>query len=269
VPDCAQTPRRPRRPRPLENVSPEKIEAATRELVEIVERRFPERFYRESQWRVIGHALIARITGLTESMALLIRGRRPSDTIVLLRALYEHVVMFSWLAINPEARIADWASNSRYYMKKLHNDALDFGVEVLTTEELEQSVGARALDPRLPGRAAEVDDYWGPRIPGFRVQPDEGPKDILTFRGMYASIYRIASRSVHAQVETVDPCIDHDRYPSVVQVEDDGNLIWSALAVPLFAMALLVCHERFGWPDPEVVNNINNGLTTVPEYEGP
>jgi hypothetical protein len=148
------------------------------------------------------------------------------------------------------------------YRKRLHNDARDFGLTVMTDEQLAE---ASTLD-ELPGmidRADEVDAFWSERVPGFRPQNPRGPKQILTFRGLYAGLYRQTSRYAHAQIETIGECIDFSAYPrrpAIVAMEHADDLMWLAVAVPMTAMALLVCHYRFGWPDGEVVRGINDAL---------
>ena len=247
--------------RDLDAVTPEMIERATGELVALVRARLPERFYGgEAMWRVIGTGMIARMTGIVESMILLVRAQRPSDTSALLRVLFEHVVTFCWIAIDPDARMGRWTEHSRAQRLRLHNDAQQFGIEdVLKGKELELAREAKLL-PRLTELTAEVDEYWSARSEGFRAQPVEGPKHILTLRGIYTAVYRTVSRTAHAQIETVDPCVDLHRYPHVVDFENDDSLVWSAMAIPLFAMALIVCNDRFGWPDGNTVRAINDSL---------
>jgi hypothetical protein len=56
----------------LDAVTPEMIERATDEPVALVRARLPECFYGgEAMWRVVGTGMIARMTGLIESMILL------------------------------------------------------------------------------------------------------------------------------------------------------------------------------------------------------
>jgi hypothetical protein len=89
-------------------------------------------------------------------------------------------------------------------------------------------------------------------------------------RGLYTAIYRVASRAAHAQLETIDDCIDMSRYPAkpaVVHVERNHSMDWTAISTPIFAMVLLVCHYRLGWPNPEVVRAINDRLTRGPGRE--
>src|SRR5688572_4863876 len=81
------------------DLTAEQVTQALGELVALVDARLPERFYRgEGYWRLAGTALIARIAGMLDSIAALVPLRRNTDTHILLRALYEHVVMFCWIA---------------------------------------------------------------------------------------------------------------------------------------------------------------------------
>ena len=71
-------------------------------------------------------------------------------------------------------------------------------------------------------------------------------------RGLYTAIYRLASRTAHAQMETIDDCIDMSTYPAkpaVVHAERDDSMTWTAIATPIFAMALLLSSVSVG-PTP-------------------
>lgn len=244
-----------------QDVTPEMVRASSAELVALVDARLPERFWREPLWRLASTALVARMAGLVDTMALLADKRRPSDVLVLLRVLYEHVVTFAWLAIDPQVRVEKWSDHAAYWQRKTHNDALTWGHSLLTDAELAEADNAQPL-PSLEKRAAEVDDYWEPRIPGFRPR-----QDFLSIRGLYVGIYRMASRPTHAQAESVGGSVDASRYPRVVKREAADDMVWSALAVPLFSMALMVSHRRLGWPDFNAVRAINDAFITDPDAE--
>src|ERR1700756_4378097 len=104
----------------------------------------------------------------------------------------------------------------------LHNDAMTFGVPVLSEDEVaktkrllglsdppessgEAETCARtpvrrrnAPDPQLllppvTNRAREADEHWASRIRGLH-----GPEHMLGFRGLYLPAFRTGSRSVHS-----------------------------------------------------------------------
>lgn len=199
------------------------------------------------------------MAGNVETMMRLVGDARQMDSAVLLRALYEHMVLFSWISIDPEPHIDWWLDDARLEMRKLHNDAVAYGMGFLDADALARAKDAKEL-PRLIDQAREVDAYWPPRLRGFRAQPETGPKQIRTVRGLYVAVYRVASRSAHARPQSLDGCMSLDTYPRVARFEHDESTFSSFLAIPIFAMALLVSSYRFGWPDDDAVNEISDGL---------
>jgi hypothetical protein len=89
-------------------------------------------------------------------------------------------------------------------------------------------------------------------------------------RGLYVAIYRVASRAVHAQPETVDPyAVDKlQGYPVSIdlplEAEVSDGRFWCEVAGPLFSMALLVHNEQFGKPEAARVDP----LTPAPSLAG-
>ncbi len=119
-------------------------------------------------WRLIATALIARMAGLLKSIGLLANERRPSDSGVLVRALYEHVVIFCWLAIDPGPRVDALIDHARVRRRALHDDARQVGIDdLLSPEDLEMAAAAARLLP-LDQLATEVDEHWSRRIRSFR-----------------------------------------------------------------------------------------------------
>jgi hypothetical protein len=208
----------------------------------------------------MGKAFVARMAGTVESILRLLDEPRQMDIAVLLRTLYEHMVLFAWISIDPDVRFDQWLDDARVEMRKLHNDALLFGETVLEPDELAQARAAKPL-PGLPVLALEVDRYWSARHRGFRAHPEDGPREILTVSGMYAALYRVVSRSAHAQPQSFARIARLDVYPRIVGFEDDDSTFWSSIALAIFSLALLVSHDRFGWPDDAAVTAINDALT--------
>jgi hypothetical protein len=191
--------------------------------------------------------MIMRMADTVEAMLALMHADYPVDGLVLLRALYEEVVGYLWIATNPDTNLLRWIEGARAWELKMHNDATNYGMEILSPQEVEACHGARMI-PDLAQRAAEVDKHWGGRLIGFRPAKN-GQEGILTFRGLYVAIYRFASRAAHGQPNSLSPYADAKVYPArVSRSEPAPESIWWPLAVPLFAHALIVCNEHLGWP---------------------
>ena len=64
-----------------------------------------------------------------------------------------------------------------------------------TEAELQRYAAASTKNPpNIPDRAAQADQYWGPRL----QLPD--PPDLASFRGLYTTVYRRGSSRTHATV---------------------------------------------------------------------
>lgn len=247
-----------------EPFTPQTIRDAVGELTALVDQRLPERFWpSEAAWRAVLTALVARMTALLESLAALADPPRQPDALILVRALYEHLITFAWLAIDPKPRVEEYLGHSMVHKRTLANDAASYGLDLLSDFERMLAEQGKALAP-VDQRAAEVDAYWGQRIKGLYQDPASGPRNILTLRGLYVAIYRQASRQAHAAMESPDECIVEDGTRHLVLREPKGDdLTWSAFAVPLFAIALVIAHERLGWPDEARVREINDAFGEI------
>ncbi len=241
------------------------IREASGELIALVEPQLPQRIYREHPWRIFGAAFIMRMTDTVESIMALMAVGHAIDGLVLLRALYEQVVVYCWASIDQGRYPERWRRNGLYWLLKLHNDVASVSKQkVLRPTELAQAKADAVQGPSLIDMAAEVDAHWGGRLIGFR-SPQGKASDILTFRGLYAAVYRMGSRAVHVEQASLEPYIDYDVYPRRVDrgPKDDPS-IWWPLTVPLYAQALLVCNEQLRWPDPDKVRAINNAMYSQP-----
>jgi hypothetical protein len=239
----------------------EKAAEAAGELIGLVEARLPQRFYRENRWRMLGAAMIVRMADSVRSIIVLSSLGLDGDAMTLLRALYEQVVVYCWIASEPDGHLLRWVSDAEWHQLRLHNDAREFGQKILTKSEVEKAESAVKL-PDVAQLAEAADRYWSARISAFR--PPKGkpakPADILNFRGLYIAVYRVASRSTHPKPHALDPYCDYDDYPNFVNLAKHEPTSYPSLVVPLYGQALLVCHHELKWPDPEAVIAINNKM---------
>jgi hypothetical protein len=235
-------------------------------LITLVAARLPQRvrYPKEPRWRAYASAMTVRMADTVRSLLAVIDAGADADGMILLRGLYEKIVIFCWIAIDPEPHLEAWIANAKVYRRKLHNDSLAFGINLLSAEALAEAATLKEL-PALADLALKVDEHWGPLLQGFRARRFDGSADdLLTFRGLYMT-YRLASRDAHAQPESLDAYADFASYPITIMFPmrpDHPDLL--SIGISLFAQALVVCHDAIGWPDPERVRAINDEMYATP-----
>ncbi|MGI8801700.1 MAG: DUF5677 domain-containing protein [Solirubrobacteraceae bacterium] len=230
---------------------PEQMREATAELVGLVRAQLPMRFYAgETWWSIFGSASLVRMCDTVESLIDQMAERRDADAQDLLRSLYDQVVAFAWIAIDPDERHQRWIDDAGAKMFELHTDAAAFGESVLTEDEIVVAEQAGRLPPMIE-RATEVDEYWGVRAPRLHTG------DQLSFRHLYLQVFRVGSGT------TLEPYITPKERRIVVDRAREHTLRWYALAAPLLAMALIVASQRFVWLDWEQIGLINDRGTAV------
>ncbi len=250
----------PHDPRPADGIA-----VTNGDLVRLVHERLPQRFYRgERYWAVLAFGLVLRMAGAVENLTRLLPSPHPLDALVVLRTLYEHVVTFCWISIDPDERIDWWVEDGRRAVLRMHRDLdvhFHLSPPVLTPQEVERAESCRELPP-LAQRAQEVDQYWGERLPNDFRRDRKPPRDLLSIRGLYVAIYRIASQTVHSEPHTIYPYAADglDDYPMRIDmpgpdVVAEGRF-WCEIAGPLFCLALLAHHDQFGRPDADRVRAI-------------
>lgn len=210
---------------------------------------------------MLGAAMVVRMADTVRSIVALRALGLDGDAMMLLRALYEQVVVYCWIASEPDDHLERWISDAELQQLRLHNDAVAFGQTVLTKRAVERAKEAQKL-PDIAQLAEAADEHWSARIAAFRPprRKQGRPEDILNFRGLYVAIYRIASRNTHAKPHALDPYCDYESYPNVIHLAKHIPTSYPSLVVPLYAQALLVCHHVLKWPDPELVTAINNRM---------
>jgi uncharacterized protein DUF5677 len=206
-------------------------------------------------WPAAAAGLLARGVAIMETTAVLAEQGRMADAQISLRVLLEHSLVFCWIASDPEQNLVEWRRWDDYRRLKIHNDATTFGVGFLSAEQLEE-IG----DPPRPRSVADlavlVDNHWSERSDGFRN------KDIRTFRGLYAAVYRRSSALVHPTQEGMERHMTSTDTGVVVGIEElpaHPNAP-VGMAVPMMAFMLVVYGHHFGWPDVEIVQALEAGL---------
>jgi len=183
----------------------------TRALCDLVEAVLPREIAsdgRHGDWPISGWAMLARMNGTARSIVALVPERRATDAAVLLRALFEGVVTFAWIGIDPAVHAPAWLRWDRKGRLKLDNDVIGSGADPMLTPDVRRDFEAivaegPSMPDALPQRAEEVDRYWGPRIAAF----EEDPNSSRSMRGLYRYIYRRESQHTHMAVVSIEPLI--------------------------------------------------------------
>jgi hypothetical protein len=223
-----------------------------RALCELVEAALPKVIDsdgRHGDWPITGWAMLARMNGTARSIVALIPERRATDAAVLERALFEGVVTFAWIGIDPTEHAPAWVRWDRGQRLKADNDVIASGADQLLTSDarrdFEAIVAAGPGMPGLPQRAEEVDHYWGPRITAF----NEDPKSNTSMRGIYRYIYRRDSQHTHMAVASIEPLIFGSRpgpYTVAAVEGDPGKFNAFTMTPVIYVHALMLAEPMLG-----------------------
>lgn len=245
----------------------DRIQGAMGTLLEIAAPIFPITASAGDHQRIA--ALMARIVGSARAALTLSELDRRADLAVVVRSMYEHVVMFAWLTARKgqtHERLLLWQRYTDEQILKFDNDT-------------ERSTGQRAIDAasreqmeadheymgkhRMPGladRAAAADREWAGRG-GFGT-----PGDALTLREVYRALYRPMSGVVHPTQMGLELVTERDGKKIVVDLEPIGTGADSlAPAAALLASTILMSSLTLGRPplddvDPKVTDALDHML---------
>jgi hypothetical protein len=168
---------------------PAQLRRINREFVGYVRSSFPRRYYRDTEWSLIGAAALLRMCDTVASMMALMTRHKDGDARTLARSLYEQAVVFAWVAIDPQTRLDRWRGQALKDELARHNEAVPYGQQILSASEIARAKAAAEL-PKVEPMARELDTYWPGRVAGLHP-----PGDLLSFHGMYQLLYRIGSRT--------------------------------------------------------------------------
>ena len=243
----------------------DEVAGALLRLVAIVDADLPKTFYPgERVWRPIAAGYMARMADIARSTAVLTLAGCSDDALVLSRVMYEQMVGFCWIAAEPKLRVELWKDSYEAHQRAAHEDAKKYGIKILTAKQLAKAKGKKKLS--VERLAKEADDYWSPRIEGFRILSGEQQAiDILTITGLYLGVYRAASRIVHGTVQSLDSVMRRSGTRTIVERRVSPTAGFAPTAAPIFVMAIAVHHKLFGWPDIDKAREISDSLVWEPE----
>lgn len=172
------------------------------------------------------------------------------EAAILCRSLFEHVVKFCWLSIDPNTNFDRWLRTDVEHRKKAINDATSRGVPDVSRLAV-PPVPAAAPMPNLAELCEDVDRYWGSRLPEF------GLESRYSIRSLYIAIYRQYSAVAHCEALGLQ---------TLVQVDIDGGITPDlsakqlrhavTIAPVLVGLSFVIANEVLGSPAKESIHQI-------------
>jgi hypothetical protein len=145
--------------------------------------------------------------------------RRHTDATVIGRSLYEQVVTFAWIAIDPAEHAQAWVRWDGQQRIKADNDLHDVGADALLDEETRrdfegQIEAGTSMPDSVADRARRADTHWSQKLDMI----SDDPADPRTFRGMYRYVYRSQSQYAHAAPASLEPYVHNSDRPGHLHV---------------------------------------------------
>jgi hypothetical protein len=202
-------------------------------------------------WRVLGPVLLARAAYALDTLRVL--ATRDVDAAVVTRTLYETVLTFAWIAINPQPHAFRWLRTDREERLTAMLELKEFGIPVdpavVRKYEIDVTIAKKPM-PKVYVMAREADAHWMRAIPEFTSETHK-----YEFRGGYTAIYRAASGAVHARQTWLNSFVQNAkrgglRITDPVPGQKPGMV---TIAPYCFGGGLLVSAVRLGWPPADRV----------------
>jgi Family of unknown function (DUF5677) len=260
-------------PVPDARATPE-IEAAMRQIDRLIplvsgavtvttQRAVPNEL---DNWDLVAPAMLFSATSCLVSLRSLAEAgtpRREEDAIVLLRRLYEHAVIFAWIAIDPATNAPQWVASDYQHRLRFDTDLTRLGVAGLTPQsrtDFQAFIDLHGTMPDVASRADLADQHWSTRLQGhgtFPRAPGAVPTGRWSLRKMYAAVYRPASSNAHPTPHSLRDFVWPGGTPNTFQIGNNSNHPIErypyTMAPLVFATMLLVAEQVLGRPNGDDV----------------
>jgi len=228
-----------------------------------VESSSPQNGRELHNWDVVAPAMLFSGANCLLSLrwlAMTPAPRREQDASILLRRLYEHVVCFAWVAIDPAQNAKQWVAYDYRYrlltdteLKRLGKSGLD----PATRSSYETYIQTHGVMPSLERRAEQADAHWLPKL-AHHTDGRPNAERAFSLRDEYTSIYRPTSANAHPTPRSlyayVNPGGAAGKFAIgfMPNLDDDDRYAYT-LAPLVFATMLLIAEQVLGRPNAEDV----------------
>jgi len=197
-------------------------------------------------WEHYAFACLARAHYALDSIFLL--KDREADQAALVRVLYEHVVTFAWLLLDPPVHYLQLLSWEHGERQKMRADLAAFATAAGPTEaQITLLMRTDGFDPTVvaaratPDRALAADKHWSAIVPEWPFRMRHG----------YASVFRPHSVNVHPTLMGLMAFSSPDQSARAGKPTRLLSLRLDAEGVALFGDALVVASQALNWPPEE------------------
>jgi len=216
-----------------------------------------------SNWDLVGPAMLFSAGSVLASLSHLANSPIPGrqqDALILTRRLYEHVVEFAWIAINPVVNAPRWVAEDLHHRVKVDDDAKLLGHPGLDPSkrhayEVESKKYKRL--PKVNQLAEQADQHWSPQIEGHGTFPPSSGSKQWSLRALYLPAYRGGSAFVHPTAmslrDFVGPGGATNTFTIGLLPEVQDSKVGYVLAPILFSLMLLLAEKVLGWPNADDV----------------
>ena len=196
-------------------------------------------------WDVVAPAILFSAANCMLSLRLLAETLVPcreQDASMLLRRVYEHLVLFAWIAIDPETNAKRWVADDYKYRILIHDELKCELLDATTYKAFVDYKTRNKTMPNLLVRATEADAHWLPQL------REKSPS--LVF--LYTTIYRAASANAHPTPRSlyayVNPGATGKFAIGLNPQSPELNQSAYVCAPTTFAMMLLIAEKVLNFP---------------------
>lgn len=230
----------------------------------------------EESWRnLVAPALLAKAAGTLTSIMELWPSRRDVDALALTRVLFENIVWFSWVAVDPSERVMRWKSHCCHWEVNEYNEVAEVagpdgcGPREETLKEAQAHLAEYPYSRiSVPRAAVEADEHWSALVHGWRIEPEAwGRGSSCSLRGLCRFIYSIGSHAVHSRHRALDPAFTTYTESEVeVHVEEPcSEPIPYDLALIVMTLGIGAAFCSLGWPSYETAYREVGSIYLRPE----
>lgn len=243
------------------------IQAAMRQIDRLLALMPPETVVQSSgaqdgrelhNWDLVAPAMLFSAANCVLSLRWLAMTpvpRREQDASLLLRRVYEHVVCFAWIAIDPAVNAKRWVAYDYRYRLATDLELQRFGKPGLDPAQRASFEAFRQAHqdmPSLEQRAREADAYWLPKL----AQHSDGRSDAeraFSLVDEYTTIYRPTSANTHPSPRSlfdyVNPGFATGRFRiGFIPTLREGDRFAYTFAPLTFATMLFISEQVLGYP---------------------